>query len=426
MRRFIRPTAGILVAAGLNTLLFWIARSAGLFGPQVIAVAAQAPLTLSHILGASTAGVVGAVALRLVLGALIQARQTARAAFLAVSALVLAFSFASPVVGIRGASPLEISLLEIMHIVVAFAAVAAAEWTVKPDWNFGAAPYRERSIAPRTALVTGATSGIGAQVALELTRRGYQVIGIGRVADKAREVEKQAENRAGSLSIHTGDLSLMTEAKRLAGLAQEHVNGEAFSLVAHCVGTLKPRSAKTIEGLDENFATSFLSRVCITQAVRLAQDARLVNVAAAERGHLPRFMRSEMRQGGDIGTGMKAHGQAQVANDLWTAQLGRSEKSAFGYGPGAVDTAIRRELPPFLLTLMKPLFLLDTRAPRAAALDVVRLLLDADLPRSGFASRDGLFIHDPYILDPPRQDRLLALADQLMQSATARKAENPA
>jgi hypothetical protein len=93
--------------------------------------------------------------------------------------------------------------------------------------------------------------------------------------------------------------------------------------------------------------------------------------------------------------------------------------AAFGYGPGAVDSEIRRELPAIINAVMKPLFAVDTRTPRDAALDIVRLLLDDALPERGFASRWGLFTHDPFVLDPARQDALVRLGEDLVDRATS-------
>lgn len=412
--RVIRPAlVGALSAGLLNAIVFLAARAAGFFGDQVVTRAHSSPFALGPVVAVSVASVLVAVLVRLSLGRWLVRPGRARFVFLGSSAVILLVSLASPFQAVVGAGALEVLALCLMHIVAAIAAVAAAEWAARPDWRFGEASYETRSIEPRTALVSGATSGIGAQVAQELSRRGFRVIGIGRSPQKAHALEAAVPG----LKLLTGDIGSISDAARLAAEANAIAGPEGFGVVVHCAGTLKPTSAPNADGVDSNFATSFLGRVAITRGLRLAPRWRFVNVAAAEHGALPSMMQMELRTPTDIGSGMRSHGQAQLANDLWTAQLARSGVAAFGYGPGSVDTEIRRELPTFVTALMKPVFAVDTRTPHAAALDIVRLVLDRALPDSGFASRSGVFQHDPFILDATRQEALVRLCDSLLERA---------
>lgn len=404
---------GATAATVINAAIFTLARAADLFGERVVVRASGAALTVAPVILASVFGVAGAVLVRLSFSRLITRPGRARLRFLGLAALVLLASLFLPAQGLARASTLELVMLDTMHVVTAIAAIYAAEWAARPAWRFGHDAYRERLITPQTALVTGATSGIGAQVAMELARRGFRVVGIGRSERKAREIESSTAN----LAVLTGDLGSMREARRLAAEANGLGAPEGFGVLVHCAGTLKPTSAPTAEGIDANFATSFLGRFALTQALRLAPGYRIVNVAAAETGSLPTFARFELRTPVDIASGMRSHGQAQLANDLWTGDLARNGVAAYGYGPGSVDTEIRRELPSWVVTLVKPIFAVDTRIPRDAALDIVRLLLDESLPHSGFAGRDGVFSHDPFVLDAPRQDALVALAAALVMQA---------
>ena len=127
----------------------------------------------------------------------------------------------------------------------------------------------------------------------------------------------------------------------------------------------------------------------------------MVNVAAAESNKLPGFLRHELATPEDVGKGMTAHGSAQLANDLFVASLARTKQlRAWGYGPGAVDTDIRRDIPRLILCMLSPCFAPWTRRPSDAAADILRLLTDASLPDSGgFASRNGTFTHDAFVLD---------------------------
>ncbi|MEM8557135.1 MAG: SDR family NAD(P)-dependent oxidoreductase [Bacteroidota bacterium] len=408
---------GALAAAAVNALLFVVATQLGAFGPDVIASAAGQPLAVPPVVLASIAGVVGAGLLRGALG-LVLRRSRARWAFFGIAVVVLVLSFATPLAGLEGAGAVEIIVLELMHVVTFVAAIVAVERGTRPSWGWGREPYAARAVPePRTAFVTGATGGIGAAVAVGLAERGWRVVGLGRSEAKARAVERRASGLPGQITVLTGDLTRIAEADRLAAEADGVAGEDGFDAVVHAVGTLKPASKWTVEGIDENIVTSWLARVATTDGIQLSDEARVVNVAAAESGRLSDRHKVTLAQPSDLGTGMAAHGQAQLANDLWVASLTRRGVPAWGYGPGAVDTEIRRELPPLMRRLMRPLFWADTRAPSDAAADIIRLVLDRSLQASGFASRTGPFEHDPFIHDEANQDAVRVLAETLLSQA---------
>lgn len=57
-------------------------------------------------------------------------------------------------------------------------------------------------------LITGTSSGIGAQIAIKLTKLGHNVIGIGRREGNLRELEISLKNEKGNFSYFITDLSL--------------------------------------------------------------------------------------------------------------------------------------------------------------------------------------------------------------------------
>ena len=67
-----------------------------------------------------------------------------------------------------------------------------------------------------TALVTGATAGIGRAVALQLGRLGSEVIVHGRSAERGAEVVQQIQNGGGKARFIAADLGSADDARRLA------------------------------------------------------------------------------------------------------------------------------------------------------------------------------------------------------------------
>jgi NAD(P)-dependent dehydrogenase (short-subunit alcohol dehydrogenase family) len=70
-----------------------------------------------------------------------------------------------------------------------------------------------------TALVTGATSGIGRAIALQLANRGAEVVVHGRSAERGAEVVREIESSGGKARFIAADLSDPDDIRRLAAEA---------------------------------------------------------------------------------------------------------------------------------------------------------------------------------------------------------------
>ncbi|XP_024414378.2 retinol dehydrogenase 11 [Desmodus rotundus] len=136
----------------------------------------------------------------------------------------------------------------------------------------------------KTAVVTGATSGIGKAVSQELARRGARVI----LACRSRErgqwalAEIQAASKDACLLLGEVDLSSMASVRSFAQwLLQECP--EIHLLVNNAAVCGLPKKL-TPEGLDLTFATNYVGPFLLTNllqgALQRAGSARVINVSS--------------------------------------------------------------------------------------------------------------------------------------------------
>ncbi len=111
------------------------------------------------------------------------------------------------------------------------------------------------------AVVTGASSGIGKEVAKTLAGQGWRVIGIGRDARRSAAAEAEI-GEVGEVVFLRADLSLMADAARVAG--EIAALTDRVDLLVNNAGGMAKEQIITAEGFDENFASNHLGPFLLT------------------------------------------------------------------------------------------------------------------------------------------------------------------
>lgn len=292
------------------------------------------------------------------------------------------------------------------------------------DQHTAALPALGPRLDGRSAVVTGGTNGVGAELALLLRDRGADVVIVGRSDTKARAViaRSDALSATGSMTSIVADLSLMrTVDHTVARIAEQR---DRIDVLVHAAGIFISHVAHSAEGLELDFATSYLSRYVFLERAAdqglIGSGTRVVSLAATAP-RTPFFARVEFDDLDAVAarTGLRGHTQAQTANDLLVAAApSRYGVAALGFGPGNVRTGILRAQPVWFRAAVG---LFPKREPSEVAAQLLELLTD-DAWRTdvaGWAGRSGRFGISSHVADERRQRALLAASEELHRRALA-------
>jgi NAD(P)-dependent dehydrogenase (short-subunit alcohol dehydrogenase family) len=201
----------------------------------------------------------------------------------------------------------------------------------------------------RTALVTGANSGIGFQVALELARHGAEVLlacrDTGRGTGARDRIAGQVPGAA--VELVALDLADLDSVERLAGQVAGRPGG--LDLLINNAGVMAvPRRQVTAQGFELQFGVNYLGHFALT--------GRLLPVLLGRPGSRVVTVSSLVHRFGSIrledlnsehGYGRwRAYSQSKLANALFTLELDRRLRAAgagtisVGAHPGYSNTGL--------------------------------------------------------------------------------------
>ncbi len=83
----------------------------------------------------------------------------------------------------------------------------------------------KREIHGSRAIVTGASSGIGREIALELARQGAELVVVARREERLRQLAKEIHAGGGRVEVVAGDVTDPTTQQRAVDLAQSRFGG---------------------------------------------------------------------------------------------------------------------------------------------------------------------------------------------------------
>lgn len=238
------------------------------------------------------------------------------------------------------------------------------------------ADYRESDVPDqtgRTALVTGANTGIGFDTARVLALRGARVLLGCRSEDKAAEAIDKI--RASKPDADVSWLPLDLASLKAIKAAAEQVNQEPhLDLLINNAGVMVPPRMETEDGFELQFGVNHLGHFALTgQVIGKLKDrpgARIVNVSslAHRNGHID----YDDIHGQKRYSRMGRYQMSKFANILFTFELQRRLEAAGSPAistachPGGSSTELGRHIPPLVALLFLPLGLIMNSSAEGA------------------------------------------------------------
>lgn len=282
-------------------------------------------------------------------------------------------------------------------------------------------------------LITGSSSGLGFASAIELAKRGGDVIMAVRSGfpEKAEEVKKASKSN--KVFIHQVDLTDFDSIKNLVNEIKTQY--KTIDIVICNAAVVPKKSKKTRSGLEQMFVVNYLAKVAL---IRMLLKN---NCIQSNAGLLPRiiFVTSESHRNPktfnwedfgkyipfSIGKSVELYGYYKLLLVTFARELSLrlnqngSNYSVFAFCPGPVNSNIAREAPLIFKPLLRLVFTIFFRSPKKASEPLLYLSASTKEEAKLF---DYLFLMERKPIDEKASDsengkKLWQLSEDLLKKA---------
>jgi NAD(P)-dependent dehydrogenase (short-subunit alcohol dehydrogenase family) len=275
-------------------------------------------------------------------------------------------------------------------------------------------------------VITGATSGIGKALALDVAKTGETVVIVARDADRGQVVLKEIKSRAqnANVDLQLCDLSILSSVRNLAEILKSKY--AKINVLVNNAGIYKRKRFVTVDGFEEMFAANHLGPFLLTNllleslqaAVQADGPARVLNITAPSTTKL----NFDDLQGEKNFNALNAFGATKMANLLFTMALAhRLENTGITVNaihPGLVRSNLLKES---FLPLRLLIWLISSPPPKATE----SILQVATAPE--FEKTTGKFFNHGkeiqaagYAYDQDAQQRLWNISEMLTDLSTTK------
>lgn len=257
----------------------------------------------------------------------------------------------------------------------------------------------------KTALVTGANTGLGKALAIQLAARGAHVLMACRSGHPLAGEEVKRASGSERVEMLKVDLSDLESANALCDTLVSL--GKPIDIAIFNAGLMPARSRCGPQGFEVMFTVHFLATRLIVH--RLLEAGVIAPGAKAEECPRIIFVSSESHRSSDpiafdkfgtpvdygIRDGLAEYGRSKLHLCTFAAELdrrlnegGQTSIAVHALCPGPIASDIAREAPTWVKPLLGPLMRLLFRSPEKAAAPALLLAGGASM-----AGRSGVYLH---------------------------------
>jgi NAD(P)-dependent dehydrogenase (short-subunit alcohol dehydrogenase family) len=272
----------------------------------------------------------------------------------------------------------------------------------------------------RTAIVTGANSGLGLATARQLARKGAHVV----MACRNLEKGEAARREVPGAELEQLDLASLDSVGSFAERFRS--SHEGLDLLINNAGVMAPPRQRTADGFELQFGTNHLGHFALTGrligAMEGREDARVVTLSS--QAHRTGRIAFDNLGGDHHYFRWRAYGQSKLANLLFALELERRLSAAgstiksMAAHPGYAATNLQSAAAPLVDRLvMKVSNLVIAQSDEMGALPVLFAATEPGLPGGTYAGPDGIGEQrgHPHVVSPSGAARDEATAKRLWE-----------
>ncbi|XP_038142684.1 retinol dehydrogenase 12 [Cyprinodon tularosa] len=202
----------------------------------------------------------------------------------------------------------------------------------------------------KTAIVTGANTGIGKETAKDLAARGARVVLACRDTAKGEQAASDIMREVNGAKVVVRQLDL-ADTKSICLFAETIYNTEkTLNYLINNAGVAICPYAKTVDGYEMQFGVNHLGHFFLTflllDLLKHSVPSRVINVSSTV--HAMGKIQFDDLNGDKDYHPVRAYAQSKLANVLFTRELAKRTEAlgvmAFSVDPGIVNTEITRHI----------------------------------------------------------------------------------